>query len=104
MIKSFIILLSLITLASCTHSVHLVNVGDFGNYEKITSGEVVRSEADQFVIFGFTRDTSYTDLAHQRLIEQCPDGNLSGITSRLSTSHGFFSWTNKLVMHGLCVQ
>ncbi len=94
----------LLFIVSCTHSVHLVNISDFGDYEKITSGKVIKSTAEQFVILGFTTETQYVADAKSKLEAQCVNGTIQGITSRLSTSHGFFSWTNKLHMEGLCVK
>ena len=102
--KSFFLLILLTFTFSCTHSIHLVNVSDFNQGVSFEEGVLVKSEAKQFVIFHFTSNTDYVDAAYQKLIEKCPQGDIQGITTRFSTSHGFFSWTNKVVMQGLCVK
>ena len=90
-------------MASCTHSVHLVHVGDFKPYQKQTSGEKIEARAEQTVFLGFTLETNYVDLARNELMQKCPKGEIQGPVSRLSTSHGFLSWTNKLYVQALCV-
>lgn len=98
-----IVLLALL-LSGCTHSIHQVQVSDFQPYRAIERGDVVAASAEQFTVMGFTGETNYVDDAYQRLQRKCPDGTLTGITTQISTSHGFFSWTNKALMQGLCVK
>ena len=100
--KLILILASFFTFA-CTHSVHLVHVGDFKPYQKITSGKRIEAQAEQFVVLGFTQETDYVNLARAELIKKCPGGAIQGPMNRISTSHGFFSWTNKAYMQALCV-
>lgn len=88
---------------SCTHSVHLVHVGDFKPYQKLTSGQVIEAAAEQFVFLGFTTETNYVNIAREDLIKKCPKGVIQGPVTRISTSHGFFSWTNKAHVQALCV-
>lgn len=90
--------------AGCTHSIHQVQVSDFRPYKALERGDVVAASAEQFTVMGFTGETNYVDQAYQRLQQKCPTGNLTGITTQISTSHGFFSWTNKALMQGLCVK
>ncbi len=94
----------LFSLVACTHSVHIVHVGDFKPYQKITSGKRIEAKTEQFVVMGFTQETDYVNMARAELMKQCPDGALQGPMTRLSTSHGFFSWTNKAFMQALCVK
>lgn len=89
---------------SCTHSVHLVHVGDFRPYQKLTSGKVIEAISEQWVFLGFTQQTDYVNNARNDLMKQCPTGRIQGPVTRLSTSHGFFSWTNKVHVQALCVQ
>jgi len=65
---------------------------------------MVKATAEQFVVMGFVYDTNYVDTARKKLIAQCPDGNISGISTQYSTSLGFFSWTSKILMQGLCTK
>jgi len=91
-------------LSGCAHSIHQVHTSDFTPGTSIESGEMVKGYSEQFVILGFTQQTNYVDQAYQKLIQACPGGAVTGITTQLSTSLGFFSWTNKALMQGLCVQ
>lgn len=88
---------------ACTHSVHIVHVGDFKPYQKITSGKRIDAQAEQFLVMGFTQETDYVNLARAELMKKCPGGAIQGPMTRISTSHGFFSWTNKAYMQALCV-
>jgi hypothetical protein len=67
-------------------------------------GEFVKGEAEQFVVLGFTQDTSYVERAKSQLVSKCPNGAISGISTQISTDLGFFSWTNRALMQGLCVK
>jgi len=92
-------------LSACTHSLHVAHVSDFSpTFKKYTEGELIFSRAEQFTVMGFVGQTDYVDQAYHQLIRQCPKGNIQGITTQYSTSHGFFSWTNIIEMQGLCVQ
>ncbi len=93
-----------ILMAGCAHSIHQVHVSDFTPGTPIESGEMIKASSEQFVILGFTQETRYVDQAYQKLIQACPGGAVTGITTQLSTSLGFLSWTNKVLMQGLCVQ
>lgn len=90
-------------IVSCTHSVHLVHVGDFRPYQKLTSGEMIETTSEQWVFLGFTTQTDYVNQARETLMSKCSKGTIQGPVTRLSTSHGFFSWTNKVHMQALCV-
>ena len=97
-------ILALLFLAGCSHSIHQVQVSDFEPYAPIERGEIVKGFGEQFVIMSFTRQTNYIDEAYRQLMAACPDGTVTGITTQLSTDHGFFSWTNKALMQGLCLK
>lgn len=94
-------------LTNCAYSVHQVHVSDFkgiSGYKKMEQGQIVQGRAEQFVILGFVQDTNYVNVAKNKLIAQCPQGEITGITTQYSTSLGFYSWTNKILMQGLCVK
>ncbi len=97
-------LLSLALLGGCAHSVHQVHTSDFSPYAEIERGDMIKAYADQFVVFGFVSDTNYVDVAHNKLMQACPSGQITGITTQYSTSLGFLSWTNKILMQGLCIK
>lgn len=90
--------------AGCAHSVHMVHTSDFNPYAAVESGDMVKGYAEQFVVLGFVGQTDYVDVAYRNLLAACPRGSVSGITTQYSTSLGFFSWTNKILMQGLCVK
>lgn len=91
--------------AGCSHSLHLHHISDFGpSYAAYQEGRWVKSEAEQFVIMGFVRDTEYVDQAWKRLQKQCDGGQVQGVQTEYSTDHGFFSWTNRIRMQGLCLK
>lgn len=92
-------------LASCTHSLHVANVSDFSpTFKEYNKGQLVKSRSEQFTVLGFVTNTDYADEAYTKLIASCPGGNIQGIATEYSTSHGFFSWTNTIDMQGLCVR
>ncbi|MCB0412337.1 MAG: hypothetical protein KDD22_07415 [Bdellovibrionales bacterium] len=92
-------------LASCTHSLHIAQVGDFSpTFKPLNQGRVISSKSEQFVVMGFVTDTNYVDQAYNDLLSQCSRGRIQGVVTQYSTSHGFFSWTNKIHLQGLCVR
>lgn len=94
----------LFVLSGCAHSVHEVHVSDFLPAKATEGGEMIRAQSEQFVVMGFTDNTRYVDDARKKLISACPQGAVTGITTQYSTSLSFFSWTNKILMQGLCVK
>lgn len=98
------LLASFLLLSGCAYSIHDVYISDFNNYQKLEQGEIVKATSEQFVVMGFVYDTNYVDQARHKLIAQCPQGEISGISTQFSTSLGFFSWTNKILMQGLCTK
>jgi hypothetical protein len=98
----YILLLTSLLFMSCSHSVHLVNLSDFEMDKKASKGKPISVQTEQFVILGFVSDTNYVDNAKKQLINKCPNGSIKNIRTRYSTSHGFFSWHNKINMEALC--
>lgn len=97
-------ILSLAVLSGCAHSVHEVHTSDFTGAGPIHSGRVVSAQTSQFVILGFKSETDYVNEAYMKLMSTCPDGTITGITTQYSTSLGLLSWTNKILMQGLCLK
>jgi hypothetical protein len=94
----------LLVLAGCTYSVHQVHVSDFDPGVEKSRGRMIEAKTDQFVILSFAFNTDYVGKAYEKLMAECKGGRIQGITTQYSTSHGFFSWTNKILMKGLCVK
>ena len=101
--RLLIVIATLLVSGACTHSIHMVHVGGFSPYHPKAKGKIVTSREEQKTIMGFVKSTDYVDRAYEALKKQCKQGELTGITTQFSTSHGFFSWTNKILMQGLCV-
>lgn len=99
-----LLILSFVLIAGCAHSIHEVHISDFSPKKSIESGEMVKAQAEQFVILSFTQNTHYVDQAYNKLLAQCENGQVTGISTQFSTSLGFFSWTNKILMQGLCIK
>jgi len=98
-------LLLLPFLISCAFSMHEVHVSDFAPYASLEKGgEVVKAVGEQFVILWVTKDTKYVDEAYEKIQKQCPNGEITSITSQLYTELGFLSWKNKLLLQGVCRQ
>lgn len=95
-------LLPFLLFVSCAHSYHQA-ASDFSLNSKLNKGEVVKSKSEQFVIFGFTTNTNYVEKAYSELESQC-QGVISPITTKYYTSLGFFSWTNKIELDGICLK
>lgn len=92
-------------LSACTHSLHVSHQSDFSpTYKAYNKGEWVEAEAEQFTILGFVTETNYVDQAYAKLKSECAGGVIQGIQTQSSTDHGFFSWTNRIRMQGLCLK
>lgn len=103
--KRLILLAAVPLFTACTSSIHVQHLSDFGpSYAAFQKGEWVTAESDQFVIMGFVTQTNYVDEAFKRLKQQCPGGGIQGIQTEYTTEHGFFSWTNRVRMQGLCLR
>ncbi len=94
--------LLMIVASGCTHSIHIVNAGGYQPYVKPKKGKLIEAESEQFTILGFTGNTDYVDQAYEEIQSQCRKGKITGVTTQFSTSHGFFSWTNKILIRGTC--
>jgi hypothetical protein len=89
---------------SCTHSVHQVHTSGFTPYKSSKVGKPIQMRTEQFVIMGFTDNTDYVDQAYEGIQSRCVGGKIKGMTTQFSTSHGFFSWTNKILIQGQCLR
>ncbi len=92
------------TLCACSHAIHLVHSSDFSPYSEPSIGKLISAKTEQFTILGFVESTAYVDDAMKELEKKCSHGYINGITTQYSTSHGFFSWTNKILMQGYCFE
>jgi len=86
----------------CTHALHVNHISDFQTALPLSELRVIDARAEQHVVLGFVDQTDYADDAYRRLMNQCVGGEVTGIQTRYSTSHSFFSWTNVVEMKGYC--
>ena len=101
MSRMVLILILLLLTAGCTHALHLNHTGDI---QPLGQGTRIRSQAEQFTVMGIVTQTDYVNEAYAQLQKKCEGGSVTGIQTRYSTSHGFFSWTNKINMVAYCVK
>ncbi|HRK06690.1 MAG TPA: hypothetical protein PLZ57_02880 [Pseudobdellovibrionaceae bacterium] len=95
---------TLMWLGGCTHALHMVHEGDLSPSAKLGEARRVMAEGEQRVVMGFVGQTDYVDQARAKLEAQCRGGQITGIQSRYSTSHGFLSWTNRVRFQAYCVE
>jgi hypothetical protein len=93
----------LFIISGCAYSIHDVYISDFQPYMPVEKGQIIKAESEQFVVMSFVQNTDYVDQAYEKLQKQCASKTITGISTQISTSLGFFSWTNKALMQGLCV-
>lgn len=103
--KKVILILLMFIVNACTHSVHMVNFTDFKPYSASSSKntKMIEAKTEQFVVLWYADNTNYVNEAYRKLQDQCPHGVVTGIATQYYTSHGFFSWTNHLIMQGQCL-
>jgi hypothetical protein len=103
-VKKLVISTALLLLTGCTHALHQYHVSDTVPVPDKSDYKRITSKAEQFTVLGFIYDTNYVDDAFRALKKQCSNGDITGIHTRYSTSHGFFSWTNKIKMTATCIK
>ena len=85
----------------CAYSVHQYHVSDSeGSLD--SQPKAVQAQGEQSVFMGFAGDVDYVEEAYAGLLKSCPNGAIDNIHTRFSTSLGFFSWTNRIVIRGEC--
>lgn len=89
---------------SCAHSIHDVYVSDINQGTPFAKTKQVVANSSQFEVLWTATSTDYVEQAYTDLQEKCPKGDITGITTQFSTSLGFLSWHNKILMKGYCVQ
>ena len=100
--KLITLALTTVLFLGCAHSIHVVHSNPYDQSPGKADPDLVEARSEQGVVFGFAFDTDYVDRAYNTLQALCSKGRIEGITTQLSTSLGFFSWTNKILMRGFC--
>ncbi len=98
-----IFLMLTILYVNCMSSIHQFSQSDVLMIQDYTSSKKIESESEQFTFLGFVYDTNYVEQAVEKLIEQCPKGEVDKIGTVFKTELGILSWTNKIKLTGYCV-
>lgn len=85
-----------------SHSMLVEHSNPFGQSLRTTEPELVEARSEQWVVLGFAFTTDYVDQVYNTLQAKCFKGGIEGIIPQFLTSLGLFSWTNKILMSGLC--
>ncbi|NBW80788.1 hypothetical protein EBR21_03450 [bacterium] len=93
-----VVALSILTNA-CAYSVHQYGATDFTG---IRPGKRIVAEGSRHYIFAKT-DNEFVDKAYASLVSQCKNGMITGITNQYRTELSFLSFTEKLIIEGICV-
>ena len=88
---------------SCAYSVHQNYFSEFDLGKNPPAGKAITGEAEQFSILLNFSHYELVEKARANLEAQCPEGRITGINTRLLSAFGFFSWTDKIQMVGLCL-
>jgi len=88
--------------SGCTHALHQNHTSDYQLDRPFNDYRLIKARSEQFVVLWIVSDTNYANDAFDELKRQCPAGIITGIQTRHSTSHGFLSWTNVIVMQAYC--
>jgi hypothetical protein len=93
-----------ILLSSCAHSVHQNSIGGFAPYAARAEGHVVIADVEEKIVFANFSKFEMLDQAYAVLLGKCPQGEIVGVSTRYLSSLGFFHWTEKIRLQGLCIQ
>lgn len=99
--RLFLAAIFVLFFSGCSHSLHQVYQSDIASAVK--SGKKITAQSEQFVVLGFAFDTLYVNRGKEQFMEQCAGRPVEGVTTEFWTSHGFFSWTNKVRFQGYCL-
>lgn len=89
-------------LSGCVHSVHINHTSDYQLDKPLADHRVIKARGEQFTVLGIVGQTDFVEEAFEALQRACPEGAITGIQTRYSTSLGFFSWTHIVDMTGYC--
>lgn len=86
-----------LSLGACAH-VHSFN------QDAILGGEAefIETVGEKTVWFNFNFDSDFIDEARTKFMSTCPSGQISGVSSRLSSENSFFHWKSRVRFTGYC--
>jgi hypothetical protein len=100
-LKNIGLFLMLVTSMACTHSIHQVYLSSQDKIPATIKTEWLEVEKSDFVVLGFTTNTSYVESAYEALEQKCP-GRISQISTEHLTSYYFLSYKQRIRLKGLC--
>lgn len=71
----------------CTHALHVHHMGDMQPFNSSADYKRITAQSEQFTIMGMVKQTDYVNEVFAQLEQKCPDGEITGIQTRYSTSH-----------------
>ena len=83
-------------------SLHEYSMLDVEDTTKRSGIQEISAEGEQYVFLSFAFDTDYANEAYQRLLTQCPRGEILNVRARYSTDLGFLAYKNRLLIRALC--
>src|SRR5262245_2809781 len=97
LMRTPIVFAALLSCAACSH-VHSFNQDTIlegrGRYIEVTGQKTVW--------FNFNFDNTFIDDAYERFVAECPNGQISGTSSRLSSENSFLHWFSRVHFTGYC--
>lgn len=97
--KRLLAVLCAFTLTGCAYSVHQYGATDFTGMKP---GKKIVAEGSQQYFFAKT-DNNFVEKAYKKLINQCQNGTITGITTQYRTDLSFLSFTERLIIEGTCI-
>ena len=66
-------------------------------------GRFIDVEVQRGVFWDFIFDTDYVEEARKKLMDECPDSEITAINTKHITSHNLLSYTDKIRIRALCL-
>lgn len=103
-VRIFVLMFVATFLGGCTHALHQYHAGELTPKVANKKYERIKSMGEQTAILGFVTETQYVNEAWAQLQQKCEGGEITGVHTRYSTSHGFLSWKNQVQMTAYCAR
>ncbi len=95
--RFFIIISTSLLLNSCA-SVNSVSITPIPKQRN----QVVKAEVSKFIFLGFNFNNDFVDDVTDQLIQQCPDGIVTGILTKDEVISYILAFTRKITATGYC--
>jgi hypothetical protein len=95
--KLILFLILVVSATGCSH-VHSFNQDTIME----TRGRKIEITGEKTVWFNWNFDSDFIDDAYQKFLAECPKGQISGVSSRLSSENSFLHWYSRVHFAGYC--